>query len=248
MRFIIFAILCMFLMHCASAAQISGIVYSFDLEKVENAFVTIDTVPKQSMVTKNGTYHFSVPSGNYELTASLFNDGQLESIITENISITTDGSFVLDIILFPDLDSDLEILDELESDILESDELSDELESASDYEKLNSTDVSYLIPLSFYIGFMLLTIVIIVGFLYMQQKRKKPKRRQRRIVREEAMPDISRQVLDFIKSEQGKTTQKEIRKHIPYSEAKISIVLTELEHNGKIERIKKGRSNVIVLK
>ncbi len=32
------------------------------------------------------------------------------------------------------------------------------------------------------------------------------------------------------------------------SEAKISLILTELEHKGKVEKIKKGRGNVILLK
>ena len=32
------------------------------------------------------------------------------------------------------------------------------------------------------------------------------------------------------------------------SESKVSLILTELEHKGKIERVKKGRGNVILLK
>ena len=54
--------------------------------------------------------------------------------------------------------------------------------------------------------------------------------------------------LDFIKKQGGRTTQKEIRKNFPMSEAKISLIITELEHRGKIEKIKRGRSNIIILK
>ena len=54
-------------------------------------------------------------------------------------------------------------------------------------------------------------------------------------------------ILDFIKKEE-KTTQKEIRKHFPSSEAKISLVIAELEKKGLVDKIKKGRGNVIVLK
>ena len=32
------------------------------------------------------------------------------------------------------------------------------------------------------------------------------------------------------------------------SESKISLILTELEHKGKIEKVKRGRGNVILLK
>ncbi len=54
-------------------------------------------------------------------------------------------------------------------------------------------------------------------------------------------------IIDCIKKEDGRTTQKIIRKEVPLSEAKISLVLTELEHRGVIKKYKTGRSNVVVL-
>ena len=42
-------------------------------------------------------------------------------------------------------------------------------------------------------------------------------------------------------------TQREIRKGSSLSEAKISLIITQLEKEGKIQKIKKGRSNVIIL-
>jgi uncharacterized membrane protein len=60
--------------------------------------------------------------------------------------------------------------------------------------------------------------------------------------------DLAKDVLDFIKKENGRTTQKDIRKHFPSSEAKISLIISELEDNGIVKRIKKGRGNIIVLK
>ncbi len=56
------------------------------------------------------------------------------------------------------------------------------------------------------------------------------------------------QLTKIIKQEGGRTTQKDIRKQIPLSEAKISLMITELEHKGVIEKIKKGRGNIIILK
>jgi uncharacterized membrane protein len=52
-------------------------------------------------------------------------------------------------------------------------------------------------------------------------------------------------VLTIIKKEK-RTTQKDIRKAIPLSEAKISLILTDLESQGKIRKIKKGRGNVLI--
>ena len=59
---------------------------------------------------------------------------------------------------------------------------------------------------------------------------------------------LSKDVIKFIKEEGGRVTQKDIRKKFPYSEAKISLIITELEKDNIVERIKKGRGNVIVLK
>ena len=42
-------------------------------------------------------------------------------------------------------------------------------------------------------------------------------------------------------------TQKDLRKHFAMSEAKISLMITELESLKKIKKIKKGRGNIIIL-
>ncbi|MFH2028317.1 MAG: winged helix-turn-helix transcriptional regulator [Nanoarchaeota archaeon] len=54
-------------------------------------------------------------------------------------------------------------------------------------------------------------------------------------------------ILKILDEEGGRTTQKEIRKKIPLSEAKISLMISELENDGVLKRIKKGRGNVIIL-
>ena len=55
-------------------------------------------------------------------------------------------------------------------------------------------------------------------------------------------------VIEIIRKEGGRTTQKDIRKMIPLSEAKISLMISELEAKGVVQKIKKGRGNIIVLK
>ena len=64
---------------------------------------------------------------------------------------------------------------------------------------------------------------------------------------EKVSPDVEG-VLQVMKEQGGRITQKELRKYFPLSEAKVSLLLTELEAKGKIEKIKKGRGNIILLK
>ena len=54
-------------------------------------------------------------------------------------------------------------------------------------------------------------------------------------------------IVEVIKREGGRTTQKEIRKEIPLSEAKISLMIAQLAHKRPIKKIKKGSGNIIVL-
>ena len=57
-----------------------------------------------------------------------------------------------------------------------------------------------------------------------------------------------KKIMRLLRKNKGRLTQKEIRKEFPLSEAKISLMIAELESLGKIKKIKKGRGNIIVLK
>lgn len=93
-------------------------------------------------------------------------------------------------------------------------------------------------PTSNYILFVFILIFIgIVLFGYAFYK-KKPGKDDDELI----------DVLSFIKKQGGRTTQKDIRRAFPQSEAKISLILTDLESQGKIKKIKKGRGNVVILK
>ena len=55
-------------------------------------------------------------------------------------------------------------------------------------------------------------------------------------------------ILSLLKKNKGRMTQREIRKEFPLSEAKVSLMITELESMDKVKKIKKGRGNVIIFK
>jgi uncharacterized membrane protein len=59
--------------------------------------------------------------------------------------------------------------------------------------------------------------------------------------------DLER-IISFLDEQGGRATQKEIRKLFPYSEAKVSLMISELESKELVERFKKGRSKVVVKK
>jgi uncharacterized membrane protein len=211
------------------AASIEGTIYDIELNTVKNAVVEIDTTPKQSFVSKNSTYFFDVPVGEYTITAK-----HEEGVIQESVIIKDDGKYNIDLILFPDFSEEVEILDESDLDI------------GTAYTETPNHSRYY------FIGFLvILIILIIVIFSYkkkLESKLKEEIKEIKEIKKEEDLEKDLKELVAFIKKEGGRTTQKDIRKNFPQSEAKISLMVSELEHKGKIKKIKKGRGNIITLR
>ena len=141
--------------------------------------------------------------------------------VEETIEIDEDGIFNLDLILFP-ADEEIEDLD-LEVDIEEESNI-------------------------LLISVIILLVLLIIALLYWRFKPKK-KVEEKNKESNEVIDDSSDldNLIEFIKGEGGRTTQKDIRKKFGLSEAKISLMITELEHKNKVKRIKKGRGNVVIL-
>ena len=211
-----------FLLNFVTATTLHGTVYSFDLEKRTDAIVTVNTVPPQTKVAKDGTYSFDLPFGEYTITASYTQDGSKETI-SENIRIQEEGSFVLDLILFPSFEEEELLFEEAEQEIAQ-------------HEYFEETNYLQII--------IIIILVIIIYFIIKYRKTLK------KVIEKTEKPKVSNladDVLKFIKKQGGRTTQKDIRKQFPLSEAKISLVISELEEKNIVKRIKKGRGNIIVL-
>jgi len=219
----------LFLAGIANAAAVHGTVYDLSLKKVSNARVEINTLPKQVMVAQNGSYSFNAPNGFYTIKAQIAQKSAVLASVEENITIKQDGSYILDLILFPDVE---EGVDEINLDVNEN--------VVSNGNSFASAVVVMVIVL----------IVLATGAFY-YIKRNKPEKAAKEETNQEEKGqehgDLS-QLIGIIKHEGGRATQKEIRKQIPLSEAKISLMIAELEHKGVVEKIKKGRGNIIILK
>jgi len=208
----------------ALAATISGEIYEFDLTPAQGVVVNINTEPRQQVVAVNGSYSLEVPQGSYVLVARQGSKAET----TENITVAADGSYALDLILFPLVDEEID--GEIEQAIAATEENA-------------GWQATWLWLIS------LLFAGAAIWFLLKRAKSQKalPEKSAVTALKPEPKPELD-QLLAIIRQEGGRTTQKELRKKMPYSEAKVSLMLTELQHEGRIERIKKGRSNVIVLK
>src|SRR3989338_8680715 len=218
---VIYLLLFLSLATFASAATIHGTVYDLELSKLK-AIVEINTQPQQKMLSVDGVYTFNVPIGNYAIKSYV---GEL--VAEENVSIINEGDYILDLFLFPETD--------------ESDPLSD-----ADFNLFGDgkSGISWWWSVA---GVFLLAVILVLVYLFWGKRKNEPVHPE---FKEELHVEdpLLKQVLEEIRKENGRITQKDLRRKFPMSEAKISLVLTELEHKGQIEKVKKGRGNVIILK
>ncbi len=205
----------LFLIPSISAATLHGTIYDSDIEVVNGVVVTINTIPEQTAVASGGSYSFEVNPGNYVVSFEYFENNELVYSSEEEISIVEEGDYLMDVILLPNLNEEID---------------DDNFEVVNPYEEFNLSWIVVLIAF------------LVAAYILWNNLKKRP--REKKTILEE---DEVERVVEFIKEEGGRTTQKDIRKKLLFSEAKASLILTELEHDKKIRRIKKGRGNIIIL-
>jgi uncharacterized membrane protein len=227
-RIILPIILLLSILPLVNAATVQGSVYDIFLEELDKAIITIDTEPKQTAVSKQGTYSFNIPPGDYTITAT-YSQEQETYELEEPLTIKDDGIYTIDLILIPllgdpNLDEDLEDIENLNLDI-----------TLEEPEKKSN------------LGLIITIIAMILIILYFHfSKSHFIKDVKESEIKSEAEEELEK-VLKFIKEKGGRVTQKDIRKNYPSSEAKISLMIAEMESRKLVKKIKKGRGNIIIL-
>ncbi len=224
------------------AATIQGKIYLPDLELAKKSLVNINSAPRQNLVSSDGTYSFIVPQGTYTIEAFYTIQGIL-LYANETITVPQEGSFNLDIILFETPDIEDIDLDETDLKLIE--------DLLKEKPKTNWDLI---------IGMIAIVIVIAVAiYLFLKAKKEmkktKPVRKHKKFRAktvkanlEEEKPvgdEAIEKTLTILKREK-RVTQKDIRKELKISEAKASLIIADLEAQGKVKKIKRGRGNIIL--
>ena len=230
-KLIIILLLLVSIQNCY-AATIYGNIYDPDLNQMEGRVeIEVDSSPRQYQVSIDGTYSFFLLVGKYTIKAKYEENGRIKYIAEEKIVVKDEGEFVHDVVMYP------------------SPEEEDRLINETVEEPYNGKQTILLFVI---IGSVfVISILLVVYFLKKGKKKEKipeifneTKEEEENIENPESLDTI----IKIIKENNGRMTQKDIRKKIPLSEAKISLMITELEDKGVVKRIKKGRGNIIILK
>lgn len=228
MRYALLPLILCIMLPSTIAALVTGTVYDISLTPVDGVVIEINSVPQQRIISTDGTYHVLLNPGNYTLTAM-----KEEDKISENISIVNDGDYQLDLFLFPGFSEEDELINDTDVPLVGS------IENFPIFPKKNFSLHDILLM------FVLLIITFIVIVLVTRKTKKEDATPKESFL---DGPDDEEHLLSILRQEGGRITQKDLRKHFALSEAKISLMVSSLENKGKVQKIKKGRGNIIILK
>ena len=229
-----------FFVNLAEAAKIHGTVYDTSLKRINGAVVEIDTKPAQRFIAVNGEYSFNVPNGDYVIKAKYLTEDLIELETEEKTTVNSEGDFILDLFLLPNLEE----LNETEIEV-----------ESFDVENGKNTKFIILIIILSIIGILVLIYVLFPKKFRIKHLENRKEKIEKEEVKEEkteqkliSEDEDAKKIIDILRKEGGRINQKDLRKSFGMSEAKMSLLIAELEHKGRIEKIKKGRGNIIILK
>lgn len=218
-------------------ATVHGTIYDlWTFAPLENVVIEVysDSTLQIQTVALDGTYSLSFPPGSYTIRASHYIGTALASDAEENITLMANDNVTLDLILFPVFE--------------EENELPENYDILPEFGEAETRSMLMVLVIG-------LTILVAgaVAFYYVKIHPKKKRAAVEKVggppssVKVVGLPSDLKQVLDVIKESGGRINQVELRKKLPHSEAKVSLMISDLEDRGLIRKIKKGRGNILVL-
>ena len=261
---------------CAFAAVVQGRIYdSSTLDLVDKAIVTASTMPEQVRVSENGSYFFEIPDGNYTITARKFDNGSLALVASEGVELRDNGTYTVDMLLLPpdeffDIEANHTPNPLNDENLTQIENLSVEPGAAATRGAPAGGASLPVIPLAAASA----ALAILAAYLLLGKKQErrmgsgaalengKPAAgaaQKSAIVpkKKAAGGDAARgafllspelkMAVSILRKSGGHMTQKELRKAMPYSEAKVSLIVTELEEMKAVRKFKRGRGNIVKL-
>jgi uncharacterized membrane protein len=242
--FTIFFLFLFLFVPIVSGAQIYGSIYDQNLEAISDVVVQVNSTPQQRHISKYGGYSFNLEPGTYKIIATLTKNFVTKEIASENITISKDGTYIVDLFIYQGINVTQEF---------------------------TASESPWWMPVLLVFGSLILVgilvlLVLLIRLLVLRKKANPSKdhvvasrtedvdvsfnielEHEESVIEDNSDP-LKKRILDLLAKNNGTLTQKEIRRKTNLSEAKISHTISELCVEGRIEKVRKGRSNVLVLK
>jgi len=218
-------------------ATVHGTAYDlWTFTPLENVIIEVysNSVLRMQTISVDGTYSLSLSPGSYTIVGKHYRGSFLVSDAQENVTLQSHDNITLDLIMFPTFEEN-ELPENYDNTIAE-----DWVEAGTAWWPILGAA-------------MALALVGVVAASYYLKILSKKRLRAKKVekapsVKVVGLPDDLREVMDAITESGGRINQVELRQKLPYSEAKVSLMVADLENRGLVRKIKKGRGNIIILK
>jgi uncharacterized membrane protein len=218
-------------------ATVHGTAYDlWTFAPLENIVIEVysNSVLRMQTISVDGTYSLSLSPGDYTIMGKHYYGSFLISDAQENVTLQPHDNITLDLIMFP---------------TFEENELPENYDNTI-AEEWGDAGTTWWPILGAALVLVLLGAVAAFYYLKILPKKKlgMKKVEETPSVKVVGLPDDLREVMDAITGSGGRINQVELRRKLPYSEAKVSLMIADLENRGLVRKIKKGRGNIIILK
>jgi len=273
-RLLLIAIVIILIPQTVSAITIHGTVYEWStFEPLDNALVEVNSTPTQFRVAASGVYSFNLPPGDYLIKTSYYQNDTLVYYGEDTLTVTDyEGNYVFDILMFPLHEEVEEFTDvdignvtyDVEDNILPGFDLTYTavallilmIMGAAAYHHYNRKDgledesepAEPIEP-----GESIKSIEAVESIKSTEPGSGVHSENDYSEYRGPApdidmLPDDLKEIIDILESQGGRMTQKDLRARLNCSEAKVSLMITDLEDRGLVHKVKKGRGNIILLR
>ncbi len=223
------------------AATLFGGIYDADsFSKLNNTIIKIEGQSMTTQLIVNSPYSVEIPEGRYDLTAAHYKEGKIDYIIKENVFVNSSQT-KFDLVLIP---YELYLLTPKANDNIANVSGNDIALTPSKNEK----------PFDYIQIVLAIVVILVVAYFAFSKKTETENRKTETDIQgsepktEDYLPDKeARELLKILRENEGRMYQKELREILNWSEAKMSVTITELEIAGVLKRIKKGRDNMLKL-
>ena len=271
-RLLLITIVIILISPTVSAITIHGTIYEWStFEPLDNALMEVNSTPTQFRVAASGVYSFNLLPGDYLIKTSYYQNETLVYYSEDTLTVTDyEGDYVFDILMFPPQEVAEEFPDEdignvtydVEDNILPGFDLTytavallilmimvaaayyyyykrnDGMEKESEpIELTKSTEPT--------ISVELIESAEPVPGVHSKNAHPDDRRPAPDI---DKLPRDLKEIIDILESLGGRMTQKDLRARLNCSEAKVSLMITDLEDRGLVHKVKKGRGNIILLR
>ncbi len=255
----------------AYGATIHGTIYDKNANPISGVVVEVNSLPLQRHISQYGGYSFSLENGNYTLKVYYTRDSLTKLIGSEDVVISSGGDYNVD--LFASEDLNFTTVDPVQTPKFpvalfsvsmllialvvvvlliivlairrqnkkekkrEKKKNSHDTNNNSTELKYNNVDKESDENVSYE-----------VNYEHVHSEENEPEKHKEVSISLKSSDEVLKEkIIKFISEKEEEITQKEIRKKMSLSEAKVSELISALEKDKKVTKIKHGRVNVIVL-